>query len=409
MIEDSAKRAKRIQDITFILKDLLKVIKVVYMYPEDNPLPQSLKRSFSEKLVSLVEEHGDISVKVKQDQLFYEEESVFTDKSKEEALAGIFFETGITRFAFTDGLDIPDVHKLLDVFKLYLNSPCHSFDIVAGFWEAQIVGFSFATVEDVALAEYDDKFDYQDYLSRGGADRETGPRTGKSTDEGYQKIFQGHIDLDALEKVDEELSKYKGKIDKSKPASREELLFYAQSFGTTDENFGDGEDEISLAAAEAAEKLGFTDQPLTGSSKPNTALILNDEFVLSEEEEERIHNLVAEDAYFEPFESTVEILKEMLLQETELPGFSETVAICEKIGSEFVQQGRLLEAAQILEHLNEIQEEIGKQHPVWVERLKEALVTAGSRERLSHLRDSLNANQEIGAGILRKYLSNFGW
>ena len=48
----------KFQDISLILKDLLKVIKVVSMYPEDNSLPQSMKRSFSEKLESIVEEYN---------------------------------------------------------------------------------------------------------------------------------------------------------------------------------------------------------------------------------------------------------------------------------------------------------------------------------------------------------------
>ena len=52
-------RSERLTEIAFILKDLLKVIKVVSMYPEDNPLPHSMRRSFAEKLVDLVELYGD--------------------------------------------------------------------------------------------------------------------------------------------------------------------------------------------------------------------------------------------------------------------------------------------------------------------------------------------------------------
>ena len=44
---DPTKYHKRIKDVTLILRDLLKVIKVVSMYPEDNPLPQSLRRGGS--------------------------------------------------------------------------------------------------------------------------------------------------------------------------------------------------------------------------------------------------------------------------------------------------------------------------------------------------------------------------
>ncbi|MFQ5453810.1 MAG: hypothetical protein ACE5D6_06450, partial [Candidatus Zixiibacteriota bacterium] len=91
--ENNYKQKK--QDISLILKDLLKVIKVVSMYPEDNPLPQSLKRSFAEKLESIVEDYGKIIIEVKKDNLLYNKEVVYRDRSNEENLAGIFFETGM--------------------------------------------------------------------------------------------------------------------------------------------------------------------------------------------------------------------------------------------------------------------------------------------------------------------------
>ena len=63
-IDQKAKRTSgQLEDIRLILRDLLKVIKVVAMYPEDNPLPQSLKRTFSERLVDLVSDYGTLDFK----------------------------------------------------------------------------------------------------------------------------------------------------------------------------------------------------------------------------------------------------------------------------------------------------------------------------------------------------------
>ena len=56
------KQKNLLKDVSFILKDLLKVIKIVSIYPEDNPLPQSLKQSFAEKLVSIIENNGEIHI-----------------------------------------------------------------------------------------------------------------------------------------------------------------------------------------------------------------------------------------------------------------------------------------------------------------------------------------------------------
>lgn len=47
---------QQLRDLTLILKDFLKVIKVVSLYPETNPLPLSLRQSFAEKFCTLIED-----------------------------------------------------------------------------------------------------------------------------------------------------------------------------------------------------------------------------------------------------------------------------------------------------------------------------------------------------------------
>ena len=53
-----AQKAKRMAEIKAIFKDFLKVIKVVSLYPEGNPLPQSMRRNFSERLAQHIEDYG---------------------------------------------------------------------------------------------------------------------------------------------------------------------------------------------------------------------------------------------------------------------------------------------------------------------------------------------------------------
>ena len=120
----------KIRDITFILKDLLKVIKVVTLYPDDNPLPTSLRRSFSEKLESIVEDYGDMSFSVDAETLTFEKEIVYESKSKEDNLAGLFYDAGITLVSFRDGLFVDEIYQFLDVIKKYLNSNPKNADMV---------------------------------------------------------------------------------------------------------------------------------------------------------------------------------------------------------------------------------------------------------------------------------------
>ncbi|MFQ5453617.1 MAG: HEAT repeat domain-containing protein, partial [Candidatus Zixiibacteriota bacterium] len=171
----------------------------------------------------------------------------------------------------------------------------------------------------------------------------------------------------------------------------------------------DGIDEISLKTSEAATAMGYNDLSHQATTLPNTALILNDEFKLSEEEEESIRKMLSEDAKFDPYEATLEIIKELLLQETEMNGFYESVTISEKIISEFIQASKLAESGRLLQFLKTLENRIRKDKPLWAERLKDAWVTAGSRDRLKILAEALNNYSQISSTELRKYLSNFGW
>lgn len=408
---ETSSQNNRLRDISLILKDLLKVIKVVSMYPDNNPLPQSMRRSFAEKLVSLVEQYGQIAVSVQKNSLLFENEIVFQDRSKEESLAGIFFETGITDFIFKEGLEIDDVYKLLDAIKDYVNSPYKSRDLAAQIWEAGVNGFTFTTLEDRTVSKYDSDFNLQEHIeAHGSGQTSKGQFAADEELESYRSIFDlgqetNEISLDDSLEIDPE----NDGLTASGPTERPR--FNAMAPGKFPGTVLDGEEieSISLRTAEAAKAMGFDDVPAGGTALPDTTLILNEEFKLSEEEEKAVSKVIRNDAEFDIYESTAEILKEMLFQEVEMNGFYETVTIYEKTMTEFLRAGKLLEASHLLQYLKKLEGEIHGDKPLWAERLKDAYVTAGSRDRLKVLANALNNHPDLGAVELRQYLENFGW
>lgn len=446
MSEPEFNREQFIKDVSLIMKDLLKVIKVVSLYPESNPLPQSLRRSFAEKLVNIIEDYGEIRINVEKECLNFENEVVFKDSSKEERLAGIFFDTGITNFTFRQSLDVLEVYKLLDVIKAYMNIVDGSADLAAMIWEAAIDGFGFGTVEDIALSQYDESFDIQAFVK--SADSEfTGQGQFGVEVADYDTIFDhlasgadyadseggavyaenNEIDLDEDSQPGPRIF-VKGSGGRPVPggqrgggtpikgskggggASGGRSQFYAVTPGIdiNDPFDEEGVDVGKMRTAEAAKAMGLTNLN-SARPMPDTTLILNDEFKLSEEEEDEIARLIKIDQEFDEYESTVALLKEMLHQEVEMQPFNETVTICEKVIGEFISHGRLIESAQLLSYLKELSEKIGKKKPLWAERLKEAVVMAGSRDRLAILSEALNRYDDIGTREINKYLSIFGW
>jgi hypothetical protein len=159
----------------------------------------------------------------------------------------------------------------------------------------------------------------------------------------------------------------------------------------------------------ASEAMGFDDLPSESTKPTATDFFFTDDFKKSREDTEMILKVLNKDADFDPFESTVEIVKEMLLQEEELSTFSETVVICGKVIHEFIIRGKLAEAGQILRFLKELQERIKEERPLWSDKIREEYATAGSRDRLNQLAESLNENENINPVELKGYLENFGW
>jgi hypothetical protein len=412
MSDRDTQREKRAADVSLILRDLLKVIKVVSLYPEDNPLPQSLRRTFAERLVHLIEEHGDIEIRVERDRLYLSGDSVFTDRSKEESLAGLFFGSGISRLSLKADLGVKDIYRFLDVIKTHQNSADRTADLAGALWEAAIPGLTLQTVEGQALAEYDGDFRVVEVFRAGSGDtgkNQISPDSGRS----YDALFEhAEADLDS----DDDQSFISGEViveprfDRS-PSDRL-IAVDANASGAisgTVLDTGDAQDNQSLKIVEAVEAMGFGDLTDRAANVPNTTLILNDEVHLSEEENQQIRELLSADAAFTPHESTVELVKEMLHQETSLDDFFETVTVGEKVITELLKAGKLTYATDLLRYFLHLEEQVRAERPLWAERLKDAVITAGSRERLSVLKHSLNQYDTIGAVELRGYLDLFGW
>lgn len=424
-------KKRRVEEVEVVLKDLLKVIKVVSMYPENNPLPQSLRQTFSDQLEILVEEHGDIKVQVFKQYLVYDEEVVFNDRSKEEALAGLFFDTGITSLTFKSGLESVEILKLLDIIKVYLNSQGKKLDLAQLIWEAGLGRFTFTTVEDVALSEYDGDFNVQEIATPGDG---SGRGMDGESREKYESIFSyDDDDSDVKRHQDGNFLNFdddgSGQIENSHTGARpggelndhtvdeKHPMFQAVNSGSNQKTELDvGEiDLVSAQGEDVAQALGFGDSfdqtggGEQGSSIPDTTLILNDELKLAEEDEEEVRQILAKDAEFNMWESTVELLKEILHQETSLKEFIEAITVCEKILGEFLASGHLIEAGQLLRYFEFLEKQTIKKRPLWSERLREAKTAAGSRERLHIMCTGLNTSSYISAADLRRYLDIFDW
>jgi len=442
---------QRLEDIRLIVKDLLKVVKVVSLYPENNPLPQSLRRSFAEKFENVIDDYGDIRLTVEKSSLTYASDKVFEDKAKDEALVGLFFDAGILTITFKSGLDVNEIYRFLDIIKLGINATNNTYDLVNGLWEADLPNVSLTTAEDMALADYDGEVNIQEFAQLGShyADSFGEPRedfqsifldqSPDDDDSDYhieqgQAILDGH-DYDDLPVAGSDAHPRTGPIQTSPSqygtsghaivqssgvrlsgpqgtritSSRAGYAGPTSSGGPVNVLAGPGIDSDLLKTSEAAAAMGFMSTEPAARPVPDSTLILNDQFCLTEEEETYVQQILKEDAEFEPFESTAELVKEMLHQEDEMTSFYESVGVAERVMTEFIRHGRLAETESILDYMQQLDDQIRPKKPLWAERLKDARTTAGSRDRLKVLVDAVNGMPQLAPSIIKRYLARFGW
>lgn len=382
------------------LRDLLKVMKIVWMYPADNPLPFSMKQSYAEKLTDLVSELGPITIDIERDRLLWKSDVVFTDRSKEESLAGLFFDAGVTCLTFDQSLNWEAVKGFLEVIRRYQNREAGADDLPGLLWKAGLTGVKYETVEDVSLAQYDGDFKIQEF-GDDDPDSDVLDDTGRS--HLYESLFVG---VDYGQETDEG-SDTTG-ITRNTLADTSGIDI-VDARGAQDLFFSDQSEAERTETSRATQVMGFDDLQTTMLPRVDTRRLLLSEMQFTDEENEQIRRMLEEDAAFDMYESTHELLREMLHQESDLASFSESVTICEKLLNRFIVEGRFAQATDLLSYFRLLDTQIRAEKPQWSDRLKEAVITAGSRDRLGMLGDALNTHGHITAEVLITYLSNFGW
>ncbi|RKX32852.1 MAG: hypothetical protein DRP46_00350 [Candidatus Zixiibacteriota bacterium] len=391
---DEEKKSKKLStensgDIARILIDLMKTIKVVSVYPESNPIPVRMKESFKERFTDIIKEYKKLVFTISAGQIIYGGDVVYDDDSSEDALGEIFHSAGITEISFSEDFDYKEAETFFGAIKSYINKEPGAEDLVALFWQAEIDGFKYATLEDIALREYEGDFLIQESC----VDKDAIIKPGSYDDSG--KIQYSAIFLDDDEEDDEGMMH-----EDNHEADNFSAIAGLPVMENLPAGFMPSRKRSSSVSSESAGK---------GSPLPDTTLILNESFTLEKEELQRVRELIDEDEKFDIFTDTIDLLNEMLYQESEFQDFSEVVVLAEKIQSEFIRQSNLVDAGKIIDCLQEAGKRIKTPDKRFQERINSAIVMSGGWEKLSQFSDALNKDSSIKSEDVIAYLSHFGW
>ncbi len=354
-------------DIKVLLRDLKKVIRVMTLYPEDNPLPNRMRGSYGGRFIELVNEFNGFNFSIRPGEILYDREVVYTDKSKEEALADIFYKAGIVFLEFSEGLVFEEFARFLELLKIYLNSRSRDSDLVSLLWQEQFSNIKFKTVEDLALGEFKVDSVIEDMYPDYGRDGDQSPRID------YNRIV-----------LDEEAGEAEG------PALA-------------------GVEALLPQTVEDGREMGLSFEPPSDEMRRTIEQVLTGHYTPAEEESREIARLLEDNRNFDPDRAAARIMLEILHLWNEPKPFKETVAICEKVFDQLLEHGSFAVAADFVHAMRERQEELSARKPSLAGRLNDFILRAGDSARIKKLTEIINLQEVIDGNAVEVYLDSLGW
>ncbi len=133
---------------TEVLQTLSKAIKTLKIYPETSPLRQRFVTELTDKFTKFLDEYGDLALKIKQTELLYQGEVVYSHPSKEESIAFKFFGDGIREIEFTEGLEEKEILEFINVIRGDYAGAGGDDDTVTQLWEKEFKNIHYLVAEE---------------------------------------------------------------------------------------------------------------------------------------------------------------------------------------------------------------------------------------------------------------------
>ncbi len=346
-ISDSLKRKA---SETFNL--FIKTVKAVLVYPSSSKLPQQFKEELFNAITALTAELETVPFTVEADRILLGDHEVYRASNKTDNFAHTFFRDGIQDFQFKRGISQKEIDSFVEIITRMLRSASVDDDMATLLWEA---GF-----ENITYTVMDDILDIQTF--------EYGP----------ENLRKGTVpskqDIDGIlsKEIDLELSDEDYDIDSQKKKAAKKNSPY-----------GNVSDPVNDFIRKVAE---FTD-----------------------EEQAAINQLMHTDNEFDYKKYTIDLLFEILGQETDNAGFQETLELIAKVRDDFIRAAEFLPASMIFERTLELEQGFRNLKDPKVEKIQAFIETFASSSKIKIITEALNGSKEINYNDAIEYLKLLPW
>lgn len=138
-----------------VIQSFLKSKKILRMYPSNNPIYINTIDDDFNKFKEFFYYKDELSFKIKQNEIDYDSEQVYSSSEKEDNLALFFFKDGLREITFRKGLTPDEMEDFLKIISLDFNRDALDDDVVTLFWEKDFQNIQYV-VDETILADEDD-------------------------------------------------------------------------------------------------------------------------------------------------------------------------------------------------------------------------------------------------------------
>src|SRR3990172_10010298 len=138
-----------------VIQAVLKSKKILRMYPSNNTIYLKTLEDAYNKFRDFFYYGDELQMKIKQNEIYYSFEQVYSSSEKEDNLALFFFKDGIREITFKKGLTKDEMESFLRVITLDFDTEVIDDDIVTLFWEKDFQNIQYV-VDEAVLTDEDD-------------------------------------------------------------------------------------------------------------------------------------------------------------------------------------------------------------------------------------------------------------
>ncbi len=193
-----------------IIQAFLKSKKMIRMYPPNNPIYVKTLEDCYSKFKNFNYYKDMLVLKIKQNEILYDSEQVYSSVEKEDNLALFFFKDGLREITFRQGLTSEELEEFLKIISLDYDREVVDDDLVTMLWEKDFQNIQYI-VDDAVLA------DEEDYEAKAVAELEEKATEEDDLHKAYEDAFKKEEEIKEVSIVpltDNDLQLLSGELTK---------------------------------------------------------------------------------------------------------------------------------------------------------------------------------------------------